>query len=73
MNGVVPVAMEAGRLDAHVAQFGAGDLDPGRIRLLVEASADLQPGLRARAADQLDDHLVADQGLPTPVLGNVGA
>src|SRR5438093_2713716 len=68
---VVPVTMELCWLYSHVFEFSARDLHPGGIALLVQAGSDLQPGLRGGAPDQLDDHLVTDQRLPAPVLGDV--
>ena len=63
--------MKRRRLDADRAQFRLGDLYPRWIPPLVQASADTETGLRRRRPDQLNNHFVADQRLPAPVLSNV--
>lgn len=64
--------MEIRPLEIQGVQFQVGDIDDGGIQAGVQFGPDLQAGGGARVSDQLDDDLVADQGPPAPVLGNMG-
>jgi hypothetical protein len=49
---------------------GVGDGPPGRVVVLIEPAPDLEAGLRGRCGDELDDDLVADERLASPVLAD---
>jgi len=49
---------------------GVGDLDAGRIGVLIEFAANRETGLRRRCGDQLDDDLVTDERFSAPVAGD---
>ena len=70
-NGIVPVAMEGGGLELHCGQLGIADLDAGRIGRRVQLRPDLQSSACGSVANQVDDHLQADQRPATPILGDV--
>jgi hypothetical protein len=71
-DGVVPVALEGMALNVEGSHFGIGDLNSFRIEAVVDVAGDGEAGIGGSGADQLDNDLVADQWLATPVLGDVG-
>jgi hypothetical protein len=52
--------------------FLIGDLHALGVKVAVDLAAYLEAGSRPGRADELHDHLVADQGLAAPVLGDEG-
>jgi len=64
--------MKLGQLEIESGQFGVGDLEPDRVEAPIQFGADFQSGLRGGMRNQIDDHLVTDQGAPPPILGHVG-
>ena len=64
--------MKLGQLEIESGQFGVGDFEANRVDAAIEFGADFQSGLRCCIRNQIDDHLVTDQGSSPPILGNVG-
>jgi len=64
--------MKLGHLESESGQFGVGDLESDRVEAPIQFGADCQSGLRGGMRNQIDDHLVTDQGTPPPILGHVG-
>ncbi len=58
--------------DIHGSEFVVGDLDAGRVGRGIELATDLETGFCSCCADQLNDDLMADQRLSTPVAGDEG-
>ena len=54
----------------QLREFRVADFDSGVIGVGVQLGADGQAGFRRRAADQIDDRLMAEQRLAAPVLGD---
>src|SRR3954463_1030791 len=71
-DGVVPVAVKRGGLKIKGGHLGIGHLDAFRVGAAVEAALDGEAGAGGGAGDQLDDHLVGQQGLAAPGLGDEG-
>ena len=71
-DGVVPVALEGMAVNVEGSHFGIGDLNSYRVEAVVDVAGDGEAGIGGSGADQLDNDLVADQWLATPVLGDVG-
>src|SRR4030081_1789937 len=59
-------------LNVEGSHFGIGDLNSFRVEAVVDGAGDGEAGIGGSGADQLDNDLVADQLLATPVLGDVG-
>src|SRR5215469_10770041 len=70
-DGVIPVAVERGGFELHGGQFGICDLDPGWVGTRVQSRLDLQSSTRGGVADEVDDHLQADEWPAAPVLRDV--
>src|SRR5665647_890246 len=64
--------MKLGQLEIESGQFGVGDFEADWIDAAIKFSADFQSGLRCCVCNQINDHLVTDQGSSPPILGNVG-
>src|ERR1700676_3030407 len=62
---------EAGALQIDGGEFFVSDGNPGWVAPPVELCSDLQSSLGGRAGDQVDNDVVTDQGLATPVLRDV--
>src|SRR5260370_5395642 len=58
--------------DVQLGHLGVGDLDAFVVGVLVEPTLDGKTGLGRGAGDQLDDDLMGQHGLATPVLGDEG-
>jgi hypothetical protein len=58
--------------DVDGGHFRVGILDRFGIVIFVEAAPHVEPCLRCRRCDQLDDDRAADQRLAAPVLGDEG-
>src|SRR3954463_8743737 len=71
-DGVVPFAVKCGGPKIEGGHLGIGHLDAFRVGAAVEAAPDGEAGAGGGAGDQLDDHLVGEQGLAAPVLGDEG-
>src|SRR3954463_3631535 len=71
-DGVVPVAVKRGGLKIEGGHLGIGHPDALRVGAAVEAALDGEAGAGGGAGDQLDNHLVGEQGLAAPVLGDEG-
>ena len=50
--------------------IGVGDRPPGRVVVPIERAPDPKTGPGRRRGDELDDHLVTDEGLAPPVLAD---
>jgi len=72
MNGVVPVAVEAVRGQAHRGHLGIGDRLPLRIGTTVELTPHAQPGGSAGGGDQVDDHRQTRERPPAPIAADIG-
>src|SRR3954469_16890362 len=71
-DGVVPVAVKRGGPKIKGGHLGIGHPDALGGGATVEAALDGEAGAGGGAGDQLDDHLVGEQGLAAPVLGDEG-
>ena len=67
-ESVVPFAMEGIALDVEGSHFGVADRNALGIAAAVEVASDGEAGVGGGGADQLDDDLMADEGLAAPVL-----
>ena len=65
------LAVEGVAADGEAFHLVVGDLDPERIAVLVEVGSYGEAGAGGGRRDQLDDHLVADEGPAAPVLRDV--
>lgn len=70
MNGVGPVAVERMRREVDARALRVRDTAGFRIGPLVESTATDQATRRGRRRNQVDDHVVRDERLATPVLGD---
>jgi hypothetical protein len=64
--------VKRGGLKIEGGHLGIGHLDAFRVGAAVEAALDGEAGAGGGAGDQLDDHLVGQQRLAAPVLGDEG-
>ena len=64
--------MEIAACDVDRGEFIIGDGDPLWIGRLIETTAYGEAGAGACGGDELDDDLVGDQGLASPVPGYKG-
>ena len=71
-DSIIPFAVKFMAGDVYGSEFVVGDLDAGRVGLGIEFATDLETGLCSCRADQLNDHLMADQRLSAPVAGDEG-
>ena len=69
---MVPLAMEFVTHDADRLHFLLGDRNALWVEVSIDLTTDLDAGLGRGGPDQSDDHLVANQRLATPVLGDEG-
>src|SRR5512138_202893 len=70
-NRIVPFAMESGSLKPNGRHLTSAHLDTSRILPSIEGCLDAQPCGGAGTANEADDNLTAQQGLSTPVRGDV--
>ena len=70
-NRIVPLAVDVGSLKPNGRHLASAHLDASRILPSIEGRLDAQPRGRAGTANEADDHLTAQQGLSTPVRGDV--
>src|SRR5262249_48540188 len=68
---VVPLAVEVRSLQPNGLHLARTHLDANRILPSIESRLDTQPRGRAGTANEADDHLAGQQGLATPVRGDV--
>ena len=68
---VVPLAVEVRSLKPNGLHLDSAHPDANRILPSIEGRLDAQPRGRAGTANEADDHLAAQQGLSTPVRGDV--
>ena len=61
--------MEIRSLQVHGGKFLVGDRNADRVFALVERRTDLQPCLRRRVGDEIDDDIMADERRAPRVLG----
>src|SRR3954463_10899686 len=71
-DGVVPVAVKCGGPKIQGGPLGIGHPDALGVGATVEAAPDGEAGAGGGAGDQWDDHLVGQQGLAAPGLGDEG-
>src|SRR5580658_1867052 len=71
VDRVVPVAVEAMRLDVDAGELLVRDLDGLLIEVSVDRGLDAEPGLGPGTSDQADDGLDTLQRTATPILGDV--
>ena len=57
--------------DLNGCQLGIRHLHAGFVTALVKFGLDIQAGAGTCIGDQVDDHVVTDERLASPVLGNV--
>ena len=67
---IIPFSVKRMRSQLELREFGIADFDAGIVGIRVQRSADGQPGFRCRAADEIDDCLMAEERLAAPVLRN---
>jgi hypothetical protein len=60
------------RREIERCRVRVGNLDPRRIGIGIDGALDVQAGAGRSAGDELDDGLIADQRLASPVLGDEG-
>ena len=71
MNTVVPFAVEFVWRELDRGEFSVADFDPFGIRPLIQRRLDFQPALGRGRPNKFNDHFVAHQGPPAPVLRDV--
>ena len=64
--------MEGVSLESEFGHLLVGNLDPRWIGIRVQGTLDLQTSFRSGSGDQINDDLVADQRLASPVLTDEG-
>ena len=64
--------MEIAAGDVDGGQLIVGDGDAFWVACLIKTAAYGEAGISARCGDELDDDLVGEQGLPSPVAGDEG-
>lgn len=64
---VIPFSVEIIPGDVDLFPILLGDLDSLRIGILIESTLNRESLKRGGGGDQIDDHLVTDQGAPPPV------
>src|SRR5262245_9302737 len=70
-NRGVPLAVEVGSLKPNGRHLARTHLEANRIVPSIEGHLDAQPRGRAGTANEADDPLTAQEGLSTPVRGEV--
>ena len=70
MDGVVPLAMKSVWFEVDLCEFVIRDTPALGIDALIDSALDQQTGSGCRCADQVHDHLMGEQRLATPVLGD---
>ena len=68
---VGPLAVEVRSLQPHGLHLASTHLDANRIVPRIEGCLDAQPRGGAGTANEADDNLTAQQGLSTPVRGDM--
>ena len=63
--------MKQGPFNLNLPQLLGTDLDPFRIKVAIQSALDLEAGFGGGGRDQIDDHLVADQRFPAPILADM--
>ena len=58
------------RFEVHARELRVRDAAALGIDARIESAADRQASLRRRGGDETHDHLVCDEGLAAPVLGD---
>ncbi len=71
-KAIVPVTVECVSAESEFGHLLIGNLDTRRIDIRVQITLDRQAAFRGGACDQVDNDLVADQRLATPVLTDEG-
>ena len=51
-------------------EFFIADLNPFGVAVVVHVTSDLKAGFGGRRGDQIDNHLVTDQRLTSPILAD---
>lgn len=69
---VIPFSVEIIPGDVDLFPILLGDLDSLRIGILIESALNRESLKRGAGGDQIDDHLVTDQGAPPPVHADEG-
>src|ERR1019366_6900773 len=69
---IIPLAMEWIVLDVDCAHLRVRDFDSLGIAILVEAALHIETDNGLGGSNKLDDDLVADQRLTSPILGDKG-
>src|SRR5512135_298206 len=69
-DGVIPLPMECVSSQVDLPHLFLRDLDPRGIDTLIKFACDLQTRLGRRRCNQIDDRLVTDQRLASPVLAD---
>lgn len=70
---VVPFSVEMITIDVDRTHLRVGDPDGLGITVLVKVALHMKPAGRRRGSNELDDDLVADERLATPVLCDAGS
>src|SRR5262249_35537094 len=71
-DGVIPLAVEDVSLEMELLHGLSRDFDPCWIRVLIQLADHRQARRGRRGRNQVDNHLVAHERLPAPVLADEG-
>src|SRR5215471_20689541 len=71
-DSIIPLSVEGVFLEMNLLHGLLRDLEPYRVRVLIQLAHDLQARLGRRGRNEVDHHLVAHQRLPAPILADKG-
>src|SRR5262245_62091403 len=71
-DGVIPLSVEGVPLEMELLHGLLRDLDPCWVRVLIQLAYHRQARRGRRGRNQVDNHLVAHERLPAPVLADEG-
>src|SRR5215468_7602751 len=71
-DSIIPLSVEGVFLEMKLLHGLLRDLEPYRVRVLIQLAHDLQARLGRRGRNEVDHHLVAHQRFPAPILADKG-